>query len=355
MPKIRKVLMLVENREVPVDARVWPEAMALRDAGLQVTVISPKGGTEHREPHLCIDGINVYRYDLPMGHSAATYAVEYGVALVMTFWLSLRVWWRHGFDAIHAANPPDIFFVLGLFYRLLGKAYVFDQHDLSPELFRVLFADRGGGPTTRLIEQLLLLFERWSYRTAKMVIVANASFRRLAIARGHCSPEKIVVVRNAPDLRSMQPGQPEPELKLGRRFLLAYMGVMNAQDGVDYTLRALDLLVNERRRQDVALVLIGDGPSAPRLREIARDLALDEYVHFTGWVGRQEILRHLTAADVGLSPDPYNELNDASTMIKTMEYMSMGKPVVAFDLTETRFSAQDAALYARPNLVEEFA
>ncbi|MGZ3601367.1 MAG: glycosyltransferase family 4 protein, partial [Ktedonobacterales bacterium] len=262
---------------------------------------------------------------------------------------------RHGFDVIHVANPPDIFFLLGLFYRPLGVKFVFDQHDLAPELFKVLFNDHGNRLVMRLLGNILLLFERWSYRTANLVIVTNASYGRIAMRRGKCPVDKVSIVRNGPDAQMMQPSQPEPELKMGRRYLLAYVGVMSPQDGVEYALYALHSLVHARGRKDVSLVLMGDGVSAKNLRTLAHDLQLDDYVTFTGWTQPKDIVRYLATADIGLSPDPSNELNEVSTMIKTMEYMAMGKPVVAFDLTETRFSAQEAGLYAIPNVVEDFA
>ncbi|HKF36158.1 MAG TPA: glycosyltransferase family 4 protein, partial [Ktedonobacteraceae bacterium] len=268
----------------------------------------------------------------------------------MTFLLSFRVLFQRGFDVIHAANPPDIFFLIGLFYRLLGKKYIFDQHDLSPEMFKVKFGDH-----MRPLYRLQLFLERCSYSTACTVIAANASFRRIAIERGGCPPNKVFVVRNGPHLKRMNLATPEPELKRGRRYLLAYVGAIAVQDGVEYALHALQELVHKRGRQDVSLVLMGDGDHTSVLRALAHELQLDEYVNFTGWIESEDIVRYLTVADVGLSPDPQNGLNEFCTMIKTLEYMAMGKPVVAFDLAETRFSAQGAALYAVPNRSEDFA
>ncbi len=349
MGKACKILMLVENLPVPVDPRVWAEATALRDAGCQVSVICPKGSTKHQEAYTCIDGIFIYRYKLPASSNKYTaYILEFGTALLMTFCLSLKVLLRHGFDVIHAANPPDLFFLIGLFYRLLGKKYVFDQHDLAPEMFLVKFHGR-------FAHKVLLFFERCSYQAAHSVIVSNLSQKRNAMQRGRCSPGKVFVVRNGPDLKRLKLVPPEKALKSGRPYLLAYIGVMGQQDGVEYALHALDELVHKRGRQDVSLVLMGDGDHAATLRMLARELELDSYVNFTGWTESKDIVRYLTVADVGLSPDPENGLNEFSTMIKTMEYMAMGKPVVAFDLAETRFSAQGAALYARPNVVKDFA
>lgn len=351
MPKKHKVLMLVENMSVPADPRVWREAQALREFGYDVSVICPQGETRDIELFTCIDDINIYRYPLSTTiNSSADYIKEYAVAMLNTFGLSFKVWRHHGIDVIHAANPPDTFFAIGLFYRLLGKKFIFDQHDLAPEVFRVRFKER-----MKPLYQLLLFFEWCSYQTGNIVITTNESQKRNAIARGHSRPEKVFVVRNGPDINHLAPVNPEPELKKGRRYLLAYIGVMGIQDGVDYTLRALHELIYKRGRQDVSLVLMGDGDQLPALQALAHELKLDDYVNFTGWVAKKDLLRYLTVTDVGLCPDPKNELNDYCTMLKAMEYMAMSKPIVAFDLLETRYSAQDAALYATPNLIEDFA
>jgi glycosyltransferase involved in cell wall biosynthesis len=353
--------MIIENDVAPLDTRVWWEALTLRDRGFQVSIICPKGAParpiyqECRAPYDEREGIHIYRYDLPEGSSAAGYIREYLVALLSTSWLSLRVLRRHGFDVIHVANPPDIFFPLRWFYHLFGKWFVYDQHDLAPELFQETFASQMRRSAAWLLRRLLLACERYSYRTADLVIAANESFRQIAIHRGGCSLDKVVVVRNNPHLEDMRLVAPEPELKMGRRFLLAYVGVMGGQDGVEYALHALHHLVHERGRRDVALALLGDGSQLEALRALTHQLRLDEYVRFCGWCSRENVVRYLSTADIGLSPDPYNALNDVSTMIKTMEYMALGLPVVAFDLSETRISAQEAALYARPNQVDDFA
>ncbi len=351
MTKMHRILMLVENGPAPADRRVWPEATALRDQGYQVSIISPKGPPNHQQSYICLEGIHIYRYRLPaFGDSYIAYIVEYGIAILMTFVLSLKILFRHGFDVIHAANPPDLFFIIGLFYRLLGKKFVFDQHDLSPELFQVKF-----NRSIKPLRKFLLFLERCSYQAAHLVITSNASQKRFALERGRCHSGKVYVVRNGPNPKHVKPVAPEPELKRGGHYLLAYVGSMEVQDGVENCLFALHDLIQKRGRRDVSLVLIGGGNSFPTLKSLAHELQLDEYVTFTGWTMPEDVMRYLAAADVGLVPDPQNGLNEHCTMIKTMEYMAMGKPVVAFDLAETRFSAQHAALYAAPNCVEDFA
>jgi len=351
MAKVNKVLMLVENISVPLDNRVWSEARALRDVGFQVSVICPKGIGRDEESYIFLEGINIYRYQLAtIGNKYISYLAEYCCSLFITFLLSLKVFFKHGFDVIHAGNPPDIFFLIGLFYRLLGKKYIFDQHDIAPELFKVKFKGR-----INLLYKFQLFLETSSYRTSHLVITSNTSQKKRAIERGGCHAGKVFVVRNGPNSKQMELASPEPELKRGRRYLLAYVGFMSSQDGVEYALHALQYLVYKRRRQDISLVLMGDGDRAPKLRELAHELELDEYVIFTGWIEKDDVLRYLSVADIGLTPDPQNGLNEYSTMLKTMEYMALGKPVVSFDLQEARFSAQDAALYAIPNQVEDFA
>lgn len=341
--------MLVENVPAPLDRRVWPEALTLREAGYRVSIISPKGQSTYRESHVCIDGIHIYRYSQAQVQSRyGAYFVEYGVAFVMTFLLSIKVLLLQGFDVIHAANPPDMFFLIGLFYRPFGKKFVFDQHDLTPELFRVMARGR-----MKLVYRLLLFMERCTYRSAHLVIAANNSFKGIALTRGGCPAGRVVVVRNGPDTKRMRAVAPEPALKRGYRYLLAYVGWMAVQDGIEYALYALDELVHRRGRRDVCLVLMGDGDYAPTLRDLSKELKLEEQAHFLGWTESADVLRYLSTADVGLTPDPQNELNEYCTMIKTMEYMAAGKPVVAFDLAEARFTGQDAALYAKPNSVED--
>ncbi|HEX6818319.1 MAG TPA: glycosyltransferase family 4 protein, partial [Ktedonobacterales bacterium] len=355
MQKKCKVLMVVGNNPAPEDSRVWPEALALRDAGCQVCIISPKGETQHRESHVYLEGIHTYRFHLPAGESVIGYIIENAVVVVMTFWLSLVVLARHGFDVIHAANPPDTYFPLAALYRLLGKRFIFDQHDIAPEMFDVIVGNRASGLARQALRAVLGGLERGSYRMADVVIVANRSFATFAVERGGCRDERVVVVRNGPNLRRFTLVAPEPALKRGRRYLLGYTGVMGVQDGVDVAIRALDILVHRRGRCDVGLVLLGDGPDGARLRDLIHELHLDDYVEFTGFVSHDVVRRYLSTVDVGLCPDPQNGLNEYCTMIKTMEYMALGKPVVAFDLIETRFSAQDAALYATPNSYEDFA
>ena len=347
---IGKILMVLENRPALLDTRVWPEAMALRDQGFQVCIVSPK--EKASDPtYRCLGGIHLYSYSLPtFPNNTFGYLLEYGLSMLQTWWLSLRVLRQHGFDAIHAANPPDTFFFLHWFYRLLGKRFIFDQHDLSPELFQVKFGGRAA-----FLQPLLFWLERRSYCVATCIVTTNESQCWNAITRGQCDLAKVFIVRNGPELDRLYRIPADPELKRGRPFLLVYLGAMETQDGVEYALHALHELVFRQGRRDISLALLGDGSRLQALKQMACTLGLGDYVHFTGWVNDEEIRRYLSTADIGLCPEPRNGLNEYCTMVKTMEYMALGLPIVAFDLRETRATCQDTALYATPNAVSDFA
>ena len=343
MSKSKRVLILVENLPSPFDRRVWQEACALRDAGYTVSIICPTGrGCE--EKFAALDGIHIWRYDLPMeADGALGYALEYSVALFWTFVLSLKVLFSRGFDAIHACNPPDLFFLIGGFYKLFGKKFLFDHHDANPELYVAKFGRKD------FFYRLMLAVERLTFRTADVSIATNHSYRRIAIERGGMAPDKVFVVRSGPSLERMRIAPPVEALKRGRRYLVGYVGVMGRQEGIDYLLRAAAHLVHEKQRRDVHFGLVGGGTSLDEMKALARELRLEDYVTFTGRVSDGALLAMLNTADVCVNPDVANEMNDISTMNKVMEYMALGKPMVQFDLTEGRFSAQEASLYARKN------
>jgi glycosyltransferase involved in cell wall biosynthesis len=345
----RRVLILVENLPSPFDRRVWQEACALRDAGYTVSIICPTGrGCERKFEH--IDGIAIWRYDLPTeGAGALGYLVEYGAALFWTFVLSLRVFFTRGFDVVHACNPPDLFFLIGGFYKLFGRKFLFDHHDASPELYVAKF-----GRKDRFY-RLMLLLERWTFRTADVSIATNQSYRRIALERGGMDPQRVFVVRSGPSLERMRLLPPQERLKQGRRYLVGYVGVMGRQEGLDYLLRAARHIVVDLKRSDVHFALVGGGTSLDELKALARELGVAQCVTFTGRVPDDELLAVLNTADVCVNPDVASEMNDISTMNKIMEYMALGKPMVQFDLAEGRFSAQGASLYARRNDAADLA
>jgi glycosyltransferase involved in cell wall biosynthesis len=339
----KRVLILVENLPSPFDRRVWQEATALRDAGWTVSIACPTGrGYEQRFER--VDGIDIHRYPLPVEASGAPgYALEYGAALFWSFAIAWKVLFRPGFDVIHACNPPDLFFLVGGFFKLFGKKFVFDHHDINPELYEAKFGRRG------FLYRVMLALERWTFRAADVSIATNESYRRIAIERGGMPPERVFVVRSGPSLERMRIVPPVEALKRGRRYLVGYVGVMGRQEGIDLLLRAARDIVHVRRRSDVHFGLVGGGTSLEEMQALARELGVTDYVTFTGRVPDAELLAMLNTADVCVNPDVASAMNDKSTMNKIMEYMSLGKPIVQFDLTEGRFSAQDASLYARRN------
>ncbi|MEV7009740.1 glycosyltransferase family 4 protein [Streptosporangium sp. NPDC051022] len=343
-----KALILVENLSVPFDRRVWQESTTLRDAGWEVHVICPRGTTRDTEPYVEIDGVRIHRYPLraatggPLG-----YVQEYSAALWHTFKLARRI---GPVDVVHACNPPDLLFLVARMLKRRGARFVFDQHDLVPELYLSRF-NRGEDFLYRAVCKV----ERLTYQAANVVISTNESYRDIALTRGGKRPEDVFVVRSAPAVERFYRLPVEESLKRGKPHLLCYLGVMGPQDGVDYALRSLARLRDEVGRTDWHAVFIGDGDTYEDMIALSRELKLTDQVEFTGRLIGDDLLRYLSAADVGLAPDPLNPLNDLSTMNKIMEYMAMSCPVVSFDLREGRVSAGDAALYAPANDESEFA
>jgi len=345
----RRVLIIVENLPSPFDRRVWQEATTLCQAGYQVSIICPTG-EGYRKKYEEIDGISIYRHDLPTeGKGPLGYAAEYSAALFWEFVLAWRVFFTKGFDAIHACNPPDNIFLIGAFFKLLGKKFLFDHHDINPELYEAKFGKRG--PFYRL----MLLWERLTFHFADVSIATNESYKRIAIERGKMTPDKVFVVRSGPKLDRLEIIPPVEALKKGRKFLVGYVGVMGEQEGIDLLLRSVRHIVHDLGRKDIQFGLVGGGTSLEDMKAYAVELGVADYVAFTGRVPDRELLEMLNTADVCVNPDLANEMNDKSTMNKIMEYMALGKPIVQFDLTEGRFSAQDASLYARKNDYIDFA
>jgi glycosyltransferase involved in cell wall biosynthesis len=362
-----RVLMFVENY-FPRDSRVKNEADLLRDAGYSVTVICLRGKNETTASKV-VGGIQVYsipranlfiktRKDNPLGLqrlwlrvvALMGYMWEYLYFTSACFVMSLYVAMKHGFDVIHAHNPPDTLFIVAAFYKPFGKKFVFDHHDLCPELYQSRYMANTG-----FLTSMLGLLEKGSLRLADITIATNESYRAIQIERGKVKPENVFVVRNGPNLRRVAYLPPSERLRNMNKCILCYVGALNPQDGVDYLLRSLRDLVYKLNRKDFYCVIVGSGDSLEDLRALAKDLRLDGYVELTGYISDEDLMRNLSAADICVDPDPSSPLNDVSTWIKIMEYMALGKPIVTYDLKETRWSAQDAALYIKPNNESEFA
>ena len=345
-----RVLIIVQNLPVPFDRRVWLECQALISDGHQVAVVCPKGRGD--PAYEVINTVELYKYrPYAPGGSKVSFIVEYAYSFLATAWLTLKARRSGRFGVMQACNPPDIFWPIGMTLRALdGTRFVFDHHDLCPELFESRFP---GGP--KLPYKMLRALERRTHRTADHVISTNESYRDIAVKRSGKPASKVTVVRTGPDPDQLTRGEAHPELRRGRRFLAAYIGVMGPQDGVDIVVRAADVVVHEFGRDDIAFTLIGSGDCFDDLVRMRDELGLAGHVEFTGRAPDEQVAEIMSTADVGLSPDPKNPLNDVSTMNKTMEYMAYELPVVAFDLRETRVSAGDAAVYVTPNDVHEYA
>jgi glycosyltransferase involved in cell wall biosynthesis len=345
----RRVLIIVENLPVPFDRRVWQEANALKTAGAQVSIICPTGrGYEAKYEE--IEGIPIFRHTLPKeGDSPVGYLKEYGSALWAEARLAWRIFFGTGFDIIHACNPPDLIFLVALPFKLLGRKFIFDHHDINPELFEAKFNRRG------FFWRVLVALERLTFFFADVSIATNESYRGIAINRGKMKPDKVFVVRSGPDVSRLKIFPPQPKLKNNRPFMVGYVGVMGDQEGIDLLLEAVEYLVFKRDRRDIQFVLVGAGPSIESLKAMSQKLGLSDFVTFLGRAPDRDLFEVLSTADVCVNPDRVNAMNDLSTMNKIMEYMAFSKPIVQFSVVEGRVSAGDASLYAAPNDPIDFA
>jgi glycosyltransferase involved in cell wall biosynthesis len=343
-----RTLILVENLSVPFDRRVWQEARSLDAAGYGVTVACPEGRVQDTKSYELLEGIEIHRYPLRAAERGPiSYVREYGSALSRTVSLVRRLARTTRFDVVHACNPPDVLILTAFPLRRLGTAMIFDHHDLVPELYVSRFG------TTGLVHRSTFLAERAAFAVADVVLSTNESYRRVAIERGRKRPEDVFVVRSAPDTNRFRPVAEASSLRRGKRYLLAYLGVMGPQDGVDHALRALEEL--RKRRHDWQAVFVGSGDVLEDMKALAGSLGLGESVEFPGRLPDEELIRVLSTADVCLAPDPMNPLNDVSTMNKIVEYMALSRPIVSYDLKEARVSAGDSAVYAIANDVVDFA
>lgn len=345
----RKVLVIVENLPLPFDRRVMQESRALIAAGAEVNVICPTGkGYEARYEE--IEGLRIWRHPLPLDASGALgYLAEYGAALWHEMRLALKIRRLHGFDTIHACNPPDLIFLVALPFKWFARTrFIFDHHDINPELYEAKFGRRG------FFWRLMVLFERLTFRAADVVISTNESYRRIAIERGGKDPADVFVVRSGPDLSRVQPVPPNPAWRNGRAHMVGYVGVMGDQEGIDLLLEAARQMVFDMGR-DVQFVLVGGGPALEGLRAQAAGLGLQNHVTFTGRAPDADLFEVLSTADVCVNPDRVTPMNDKSTMNKILEYMAFSRPIVQFEVTEGRYSAGEASIYAAPNDTADLA
>ncbi len=338
----RKVLIIVENLPVPFDRRVWMEATTLKRNGYDVSVICPMTN-KYNKKYENIDGINIYRHPLFEAAGGLQYIVEYITALFYEFILSFKVYFKHGFHVIHACNPPDNIFIIGLFWKIFGVKFIFDHHDLNPELYVAKYNKKD------MFYKMLVLLEKFTFRIADVVIATNNSYRNIAIKRGKKNNTDVFVVRSAPRLNDMKPLLPNEKYKREKKYLVGYVGVMGKQEGLEYLLKAAKYIVYEKNRKDIHFLLMGSGNYFDVLVALRDKYQLQKYVEFTGRVSDDFLKEALSTADVCVNTDEYNELNNLSTMNKIVEYMAMKCPIVQFEMKEGKFSAEKASLYALPN------
>lgn len=335
----RKILIIVENMPVPLDFRVWKEARSLYDAGYAVTVLCPKG-KGCKETYELRDGIHIYRHPMPQeGNSPVGYVWEYACAL---FWEMIYSWWiylRRGFHVIQGCNPPDDIFLAALPFKLFGVKYIFDHHDVNPELYFSKYERKD------FLYHAQVWLEKATFRCSDVVMSTNNSYRDVAITRGGVPSDSVFVVRNGVDPEKFKPVRPNPNRKNGKQFLVGYVGNMSAQEGMDILIDAALRLKNMGRR-DVQFTCVGGGPALPELRQLVETKHLADMVTFTGRIPDADLLEIISTADVCVNPDKPCSMNSMSTMIKIMEYMALGKPIVQFEGKEGRFSAQEASLYS---------
>lgn len=344
------VLIIVENLPVPFDRRVWQEATTLEEAGYQVSVICPKG-RGYNQSYERLNGINIYRHPQPFDASSAFgYLLEYSTALFWEFFLSLHVLRKHGFDVVHACNPPDLLFLIGAFYKLFfGKKFLFDQHDLNPELYEVKFGKKG------FFYKVLQMFERWTFKWADVSLATNETFKEIAISRGSMASDNVMIVKSYPDLERFVNVPPSPAIRRHFDYMTGYIGIMGNQDGVDNLVHAMAHIVHKQGRTDIGCLIIGDGPELENLQAMSQDLGISDYITFTGYLSGDALLEHLCSMDIGVIPDPPSACNNKLSMNKVFEYMALGLPFVQYNLTQAKKEAGPAALIVEDETPEGLA
>jgi glycosyltransferase involved in cell wall biosynthesis len=347
---VNRVLIVVHNLPVPFDRRVWLEATTLAKNGYRVSVICPKmrGFNKSRE---MIEDIDIFRYPLPIdAQGKLGFVLEFLWCFLATALLSLKVQLAgRGFDVLHVCNPPETYWPLARFWRAFGKRFIFDHHDLSPEMFAVKFERPATREAGGALFKALLLLERLTFQSAQIVIATNESHKRIAVARGGKRPEDVFIVRSGPDLSRFKVFEPDAKWRNGKPYLIAYLGEICKQDGVDHLVRAVKILRDELKRTDVHCIFMGGGPHQKAIADYAVEIGVAELCTFTGRVSDEDLCRVLSTADIGVDPDPKNAWSDQSTMNKVIEYMFFGLPVLSYDLHETRVSAGEAGMFVTAN------
>ena len=345
----KHILLIVENNPVPHDIRVWNEAQALNEFGYKVSVICPQSIKSPAKFEI-LNNIFIYRHYIPFeANGKFGFILEYANALFWEFFLSLYIFIKDPFQVIHAANPPDHIFIIAAFYKLLKVKYVFDHHDITPENYLAKFSVEDP------FYKLLLVMEKLTFKTADIVISTNESYKNIALTRGNKGKKDVFVVRNGPNLSAIPVTAPDAKWKFGYPYLVAYVGNIGNQEGIDSLLKIVHYLVYQREIVDTRFIIIGTGPHWQAIVQLAKTMNLEKYVMFTGYIPYKDFYEILATSDLCINPEFRNEFTDKSTMIKIMDYMTFGKALVQFETTEGKITAGDAAYYVRENNVEHFA
>lgn len=343
----KHILIIVENLPVPFDRRVWQEANTLKDNGAKISIICPKM-KDYTSSYEVINGIEIYRHSLPVEARGATgYLLEYSIALFWEFFLSWKIYFKKRFHVIHGCNPPDLIFLVAIWFKIFGVRYVFDHHDINPELYFAKYNRKG------LFYKMMLLFERLTFATADYSIATNESYKEIATRRGKMAEDKIQVIRSGPKLDRLKLLPRDNQYLRGRKYLVGYVGVIGEQEGIDLLLESVKYIIS--LRQDIQFAIVGGGTDLNNLIQLSAQMGLNEFVDFYGRVPDELMIAILNSADVCVNPDKPTEMNNLSTMNKIMEYMALKKPIVQYDLKEGRFSAQEASLYAECGDIKDFA
>lgn len=343
------ILFIVENNSVPHDRRVWNEALAVKELGYDVSIICPADRKQADNRNI-IKGIRIYRHPrAPEGSGKWAVLAEYINATCWELLLSIRVFMFHPFKVIHAANPPDHIFLIALPFKIAGVKFVFDHHDLMPETYIAKYGAKG------IVHRILLWMERLSFWAADIVISTNESYKKIAIERGSRAEKDVIVVRNGPNLSNIPEVKPNPHLLAGFRYLIGYHGIIGQQECMENLLQAANYVVKDLHRDDIKFAIVGSGPHLSNVIRMSKDMGLENYVQFFGYVPDHTLYEILKTSDICVNPEFRNEFTNKSTMIKVMEYMTFRKPIVQFYTLEGHFTAGESAVYIRANDVKQFA
>jgi len=347
----KHVLFIVENATVPPDLRVWSEALSAKEFGYDVTVLSPQIKKTQAKYEI-IDDIEIYRHPMPIEANAKlAFLFEYLIAIIYELIFSIKIFIKKPFHIIHSANPPDNIFLIALLYKIFGIKFIFDHHDICLETYLTKFGRKD------TFYYILLILEKLSFKTADAVISTNESYKKIAITRGKKNRNEVFIVRNGPDLTKLKPMNPNEGLKIKGDFeyLVAYIGMIGNQERIDILLNAVEYIVYEKKIKNIKFVIIGTGPYLQTIVELSKKMKLEKFVTFTGFIPFPDYYGILNASDIGINPEFINEYTDKSTMIKIMDYMVAGKPIVQFETKEGKVSACEASVYIKENNVIQFA